>query len=742
MVDVGGDLVLDGTLDIAIPTGGAFNAGVYRLFNYGGTLTDNGLTIGLAPPSDLTVQTSVAHQVNLINTRGLVMRFWDGAAGPKNNSVVNGGLGTWQAASGNDNWTEDAGAANDGFIDAAFAVFQGAVGTVRVDDSLGAINVSGMQFASDGYIVEGDAINLAAAQTIVRVGDGTPAGSSMSALIESVLAGSGDLVKADEGMLMLSAANTYTGATIISSGTLWLDPGGSIEASSGLRVDGVFDLGPDEADPATIKTLTGSGAVALGTNNLIIAAASGQTFAGVIDGGAAVYLLTGAQTFSGDNTYDATFLVSASSVLTLGAGGTSGSILGEVEGLGTLAFNRSDTLTMGGVIHGDVSVRQFGSGVTELIADNYYLGSTTIDGGVLRIEGDQTDAIGLTSVNAGGTLGGSGIIGGDVTVANGGVLAPGSSPGTLTILGDLTLNSGSILEYELGEAGVVGGLLNDLTLVGGDLVLDGVLTVSVSAGGTYGPGVYRLISFDGALTDRGLSLGTLPAGGYNEIQTAIAGQVNLVNSLTPPSPGGGGGGSGGGDPEPSTPPSPLNFWDGNGGVADDGVISGGDGVWRAGGPSVWTRSDGAANGGFEKGVFAIFAAAPGAVRVDGAFGAPSVSGLQFASHGYRISGDPVALAAGWAVARVGDGTAAGAGFQATIASALTGAGGLDKTDLGTLTLTGANTYAGGTRISGGALQLGDGAAGGSILGDVVNDGVLAFKRSADFAFAGVLSGGG
>ena len=74
----------------------------------------------------------------------------------------------------------------------------------------------------------------------------------------------------------------------------------------------------------------------------------------------------------------------------------------------------------------------------------------------------------------------------------------------------------------------------------------------------------------------------------------------------------------------------------------------------------------------------------------------------------------------------------------------TGPGALVKTGTGTLTLSGDNTYSGGTTINAGALMLGNGGATGSILGDVaVNTGALfAINHSDTFTFSGVISGGG
>lgn len=76
------------------------------------------------------------------------------------------------------------------------------------------------------------------------------------------------------------------------------------------------------------------------------------------------------------------------------------------------------------------------------------------------------------------------------------------------------------------------------------------------------------------------------------------------------------------------------------------------------------------------------------------------------------------------------------------AGTISGAGALEKTEAGTLVLTSANTYAGGTTITQGTLQLGNGGTSGSIVGNVVDNGTLAFNRSDVVTFAGTISGTG
>ena len=111
------------------------------------------------------------------------------------------------------------------------------------------------------------------------------------------------------------------------------------------------------------------------------------------------------------------------------------------------------------------------------------------------------------------------------------IVAPhnGATAGTLTIVGDVTLDHSTTLDFNLGTPGTIGGGINDLIDITGSLSLDGTLNVTGLTG--FSAGTYTLFTYTGALTEPSgpLTLGTMPSGmGYTyTIDTATAGQVNL-----------------------------------------------------------------------------------------------------------------------------------------------------------------------------------------------------------------------
>ena len=77
-----------------------------------------------------------------------------------------------------------------------------------------------------------------------------------------------------------------------------------------------------------------------------------------------------------------------------------------------------------------------------------------------------------------------------------------------------------------------------------------------------------------------------------------------------------------------------------------------------------------------------------------------------------------------------------------VTTAADGGNTVNKIGDGTLVLSGENTYAGGTTINAGILQIGNGGTNGSITGDVVNNANLVINRSSGTLSLGVVSGGG
>lgn len=71
-----------------------------------------------------------------------------------------------------------------------------------------------------------------------------------------------------------------------------------------------------------------------------------------------------------------------------------------------------------------------------------------------------------------------------------------------------------------------------------------------------------------------------------------------------------------------------------------------------------------------------------------------------------------------------------------------GSGQLSKTGGGMLVLSGENIYTGGTTVSGGTLQIGNGGTSGSVQGNILNNAELGFNRSDDISYDGVISGSG
>ena len=108
---------------------------------------------------------------------------------------------------------------------------------------------------------------------------------------------------------------------------------------------------------------------------------------------------------SGANSYTGTTTINGGT-LQLGNGGASGNLgTGAVTNHGTLAFNRSDTMTVANDISGAGALLQSGTGKTVLTGNNSYQGTTTINSGTLQVgNGGTSGNLGAGAVTNSGSL--------------------------------------------------------------------------------------------------------------------------------------------------------------------------------------------------------------------------------------------------------------------------------------------------------------------------------------------------
>ncbi|MCV9936135.1 autotransporter domain-containing protein [Boseaceae bacterium BT-24-1] len=522
LTNVNGNLTVAGLLNVTTAPGGSFDPGIYRIFNYTGALTDNGLSVGSAPTPDFFLQTGVAGQINLVNTAGLTLRFWDGGTDGRNNSVIGGGNGIWLAASGNNNWTNELGVPNGGFAAGSFAVFQGTPGTVTVVTGLGPVIASGMQFVTGGYTVQGGEITLTGTQAVIRVGDGTASGAFTQATIASNLVGGAQLVKSDLGILNLTGTNTYTGGTLISAGVLAVGDG----STNGSIVGDVVNNG-----------------------NLLLNRSDAVSFGGAISGtGIVTHSGTGSTTFTGVNTYAGGTEIAAGTLI--GQATSFGS--GRISNLGALIIDQPTDATFANRITGSGSLTKRGAGNLILTGSNILSGPTTVEAGKLSVNG--TLLLSPLTVRNGATLAGSGAVG-STTIQSGATIAPGNSIGTLNVAGNLVLAPGSLYEVEIGGNGTsdriavvaTGGGLGTATVTGSQVGVSALdpqtsyingqrYTIITAAGGVSGT-VAGAVSRSAFLD---LSVDHQP----NRVDLVIA--LKGTPPVTPPGPGS----------DPVTPPGP------------------------------------------------------------------------------------------------------------------------------------------------------------------------------------------
>ena len=243
-------------------------------------------------------------------------------------------------------------------------------------------------------------------------------------------------------------------------GYLAVSAGGAVTVTGATLIgaDPVLGLGP------SLVTVTGAGS-ALSTVDLAIGyscfCADLAATLTVADGGRVS--VTGQA------------LIGPLGILNLGIGGLAGTIAAPaITNDGRIVANFTDTVTLSANIDGTGTLQKLGPGRLVLSGNSTYTGATTVDGGTIAVDGSIMSPV---TVNAGGTLGGTGSVG-STTINAGGVLSPGNSIGTITINGNLSfVGAGSYL-VEVAPAGA------DRTNVTGNASVTGTLT-AVGTGSGY-----------------------------------------------------------------------------------------------------------------------------------------------------------------------------------------------------------------------------------------------------------------
>ncbi len=194
------------------------------------------------------------------------------------------------------------------------------------------------------------------------------------------------------------------------------EPGGVIQGNLGLQ--GGNDNVTLFAGSKIAGNLDGGG----GANTLALDGAAGTSdtmsanltnFGSLTKNGAGAWTLSGTATdnlgaqplnvtvqngqliLTGNNPgFRGSVLVDPGGTLQLGNGGTTGSIGGNVTDNGMLVIDRSNLVTLPGVISGTGALTLAGTGTTVLTADNTFTGGTTISAGTLQLgNGGTTGSI-------------------------------------------------------------------------------------------------------------------------------------------------------------------------------------------------------------------------------------------------------------------------------------------------------------------------------------------------------------
>ncbi len=383
----------------------------------------------------------------------------------------------------------------------SFYVGNNASGTLTVSDS------AKVTVGRNGYI--GYAAGIAGSLVVTDLGSQW----STSGFLHVGYSGVGDLTVQNRGVV--SSGDAYIGSSPGSEGSAIITGAGSSSshgwlfigsrgtghltiANGGTTSSDISYLGYHAGSSGTVR-VTGADSSWFGGGSEITVGYDGTGVLTIADQGKVTV---------GDGSTTMLRLGSrggSSGTLNIGEGGAAGTLLaGSVmagggtggPGIAVVNFNHTDSAyRFTPNLQAELSVNHLGTGTTILAGSgNVHTGPTNVSAGTLLVEGWVANS--AITVASGATLGGTGLIGSpSVTILSGGHLSPGNalpSPGTLSFTGNLTLNAGSILDFQLGATS------DQIVLGGGGLFTvptEGTVTLNLSDAGGFSAGTYTLFDF-------------------------------------------------------------------------------------------------------------------------------------------------------------------------------------------------------------------------------------------------------
>ncbi len=596
---------------------------------------------------------------------------------------------------GNDTTADTGSGGNPNTFAASGAVQDSLLTTGNLNAALASANVIVTTANPAGTSVTGDitvvdpvawastnSLTLTAANNIA-INAGITTGAAGSALIlnaagnvtqSAAIGGAGGVTQNGAGIVTLSQANNYTGPTTVNAGTLALGASNAIANSSSLVVNGGnFDLGVNN------QTLSG---VQLNGGSIIGSGALTSTSAFDLRAGAVSAKLAGAAglnkttagtvTLSGANNYTGTTTISGGTLSVSGGSAISDAgavVLANVAGA-TLDLGNNETigsLAGGGTTGGNVNI----NGNTLTVGD---ASSTTYAGVISGAGGITKVGTGMLALSGANTYAGA-------TAINAGTLSAQNAAALGTTAAGTTVAAGATLDINNAAVGNEAVAI-DGTGVGGNGALTGTGAASLSGNITLGAttptiggtGTLTLsgVIVDGAgttLTKTGAGTVTLAgtsANTYSGLTTVNAGTLN------------------------------LNKTAGVDAIAGNLTVNGGSAVLQAAN-QINDGSAVVASGG----------------TLDVGAGGDTVNSVQLTSGG-SILGSGGTLTSTLAF-----------DLQAgTVSANLGGTAGANKTGVGTVTLSGANSYTGTTTVSNGTLSVANAGALNAASSLIVNGGTL------------------